>query len=321
VSWRANSAATDLGVVSAGQATGWLLDLAQASSNDRLQAVAFVAANAADSVRIAERLFSLARDQRFTPELRSRAIRWLSEAARREGRSDEADAVLRGLIRASGDAIAVRERAIRELGATDANDAFLRESYRSLSATALKERLIRVLAASRNDANAAWIRGVATDRSEQRELRDRAIRVLGEELNRKADVRSLYASLDDAALKDRVLRVVVESGDSASLRWAREIAFSATEPMEARDRAVRMLAEQGMSSADLGALYERVQEVGLRQRVVRILVERGDDVAVEQLMRIADRDPDPEQRRYVLRRLAETQNPMARKFLENKITR
>jgi hypothetical protein len=321
VTWRAGSMATDLGTVPAAQAAAWLLDVAQGTPDDRLQSVAFVAANAADSVRIADRLFSLTRDKKQRADLRARALRWLGEAARREGRSDEADALQRAIVRDAGDVTSVRERAIRELNATNANDEFLRNVYRDLSVAVLKERIIRMLAASPSDQNVAWIRGVATDRTEQRELRDRAIRVLGEELNRKGDVRALYGALEDPTLKDRVLRVVAAAGDSASARWLREIAVSETEPLEARDRAIRVLAEQGATSADLAALYERVQGMPLRQRVVKLLVERGDDVAIEKLMQIADRDPDPAQRRYVLRRLSETQNPKARVFLENKVVR
>jgi hypothetical protein len=258
VSWRTASAATDLGTVPAAQAAAWLLDLAQNSSNDRLQAVAFVAANSADSARIAERLFSLAGDKRFARDVRSRSLRWLAEAARRENRSDEAERVQRAIIRDAGDAATVRERAIRELEPTEANEAFLRETYRDVSVMVLKERIIRTLAAS---------------------------------------------------------------GDSTSARWLREIAVSSEEPLEARDRALRVLAEQGAPSAELVSLYERVQGPSLRQRVVKVLVERGDDVAIEKLMQIADRDPDPAQRRYVLRRLSEMQNPKARVFLEGKVVR
>jgi len=321
VSWRASSAGTDLGMVPAMQAASWLLDLAQRSSNDRLQAVAFVAANAADSARIAERLFSLARDKRLSADLRARSLRWLAEAARREGRSDEAGRVQQAIIRDAGDATPVRERAIRELEATDANEAFLREAYRDIAVLALKERIIRTLAVSASERNVVWIRGVAADRTEQRQLRDRAIRVLGEELNRKAEVRALYSTLEDATLKDRALRVVAVAGDSGSMRWLRQIAVGTGEPVEARDRAIRVMAEQGATSAELGALYERVEDMPLRQRIVKLLAERGDDVAIEKLMQIADKDPDPNQRRYVLRRLSETQNPKARVFLEKKVVR
>jgi hypothetical protein len=87
------------GTVSAAQAASWLLDLAQKTSSDRLQSVAFVAASAADSARITDRLTTMIRDRNVATDSRTRAIRWLGDAARREGRSADADELLRRLIR------------------------------------------------------------------------------------------------------------------------------------------------------------------------------------------------------------------------------
>jgi SOS response regulatory protein OraA/RecX len=307
----------------------------------------------------------------------------------------------------------VRDRAIRELDATNSNDAFLKDVYRSISETSLRDRIIRALGASRGEPNVSWIRGVVTDRSELRQLRDRALRVLGEEMNRRAEVRALYPSLDDSALKDRALRIVAAGGDSDG-QWLREVALNPREPIEARDRAIRLmaeangpdanewleslvtdrsqplalrdravrvlaergrteflkqayprleaaelkdrvirsvaeanavdaqswlagiaqdaseadaprdravrvLAERGAPTAELANLYDRIQTASIRQRLVRVLVERNDDAAVEKLIAIADGDPDPAMRRYVVRRLAETKSPKARSFLEKKV--
>src|SRR5262249_30392915 len=128
VNWRSRSSATDLGIVSAPDVAAWLIGLApDARVDDQGQTVAFVAANAADSARLAVPLLEIVRNRSLGSDLRGRALRWAAEAARREGRGDEADRTIRAIVRDETDATMVRDRAIRELDVTAANDAFLRE--------------------------------------------------------------------------------------------------------------------------------------------------------------------------------------------------
>jgi hypothetical protein len=287
VHWRPRPGATDLGTVSAPQAATWLLDLAQKTSSDQMQSVAFLAAGAADSTRIADRLLTMVRDRGFPADTRSRAIRWLGDAARREGRSNDADDLLRRLIRSNDETRSVRERAIRELDTTSANEAFLKDAYRTLGETELRERIIRTLGASAKEGNVGWVRGIVTDASQPTELRERALRVLAEDLHRTDEVRTLYASLTESEL---------------------------------RDRAARLLAAD-MNSAELAGFYDREPAVQVKQRLIKVMAERGDQGSVEKLLAIADRDPNPDLRRYATRRLSDTNDPRARAFLEKKVLR
>lgn len=279
VGWRPNDQATDLGEVSAPEAAAWLLDLAPNATQDRVLTTALLAANAALGAEVADRLFSLARDGTLRAETRARVLRWLSEAGRREGKAAQADDLLRALAQDGAEVASVRERAVRELEVTPRNLAFLESLYGRVAERPLKARIVRRIGESRTVESAAWVRRLALDPTEARDLRDRALRALAQQLDRRAEVRDLFGKLEDPELKARALQLVAEAGDSTSVRWLRLVALDDSEPLAARDRAFRILAEQGTTSAELAAFYDRVSSVTLRRRLLRILSERGDEAA------------------------------------------
>jgi hypothetical protein len=304
--------------------------------------------------------------------VRERAVRWLGDIALAEGRGAEADKALKAMASDGNEVVALRERAIRSLGTSSANRAYLRSLYSRISEESLKERILRELGSGATAEDAAWVRDVALDAREATALRERAVRVLGEELGRSGDVRDLYPKLDQSDLKERALRVLAERDDAGAMEWLRHVAEDQSEVVSLRDRAIRLLAERDQltylrqiyprldraelrervlrsaaesgtpeaaawlttivldhtersdlreravrelaeghaSSADLGDLYDGVDVSALKQRLVRLLAERGDDVAVKKLTAIAERDPDPSMRREASRRLGErTRNP------------
>jgi hypothetical protein len=269
--WRPSETSVDLGTVAAPEAALWLLDVAS-DGTEGVARVAFVAASVAEGARIARRLLGMARDRALRPEVRERAVRWVSDVSAREGRGGEADAALRAIAEDGGDVLPVRERAIRELRHTPDNDGYLRDLYRRVGEESLKERILRRLGESPNDQNAAWIRGVALDAREPVPLRERAIRVLGEELDRPEEVRALYGRLEEGALKERALRVAAEQGGDDVGAWLQRIAESPGEPLAARERALRLLGER-RETGYLRAVYPRLGERTLQERVLRSLAE------------------------------------------------
>jgi DNA-binding transcriptional regulator YbjK len=152
---------------------------------------------------------------------------------------------------------------------------------------------------------------VASERGESLTLRERAIRVLGEELNRPQEVRALYARLAEPALRERALRVAVEQGGTAELAWVREVAEDPGEGGGVRDRAIRLLAERG-EMAHLRALYPKLDRLDLRERVIRSVAERHDAEAAAWLADIVldDREQSALRDRAV-RSLADAGTPSA----------
>jgi hypothetical protein len=365
-----NGGARDLGTTGGQQVADFLLDLARTAPESVCFNAMFAAA-IADSARISATLLVIARDRSLRPANREQALKWVARTAPREG--NDVAAGVRVIAADETDHPDVRERAIRVL-AHPADDGFLRDLYGRLRLQALKERVIRVVAESHTPANLEWVERIARDDREQIELRERAIRVLGEDLHETDRLRALYARLGHVDLKDRVIRVVGEHGSEDAIHWIESLAVSRAEPHEARDRALRVLgehggvaylrqiygrledtelqdrvlrevgeaggddnirflravaldaqavgdlrdralrvlAESGMRTAELAGLYDAIADRELRERLIKLLGERGDRAARDKLAAIARDDPDQELRRRALKRLAESGDPRGR---------
>lgn len=372
-----SSADRDLGTVAAADAVAFLLDVA-AVADESVGRHALLAAAIADSSRLAPRLTTMARDKALRPAVREEALRWLGRTALRDGYEAEAERSVQTIAADSGDVIAVRDRAIRLIRGTTASEAFLRSLYSRLSEPALRDRVIRVLGSTPSPTTVAWIEALVLNDNETVALRERALRVLGDEVGDPDRVRAVYGRLRHDALKDRAVRIIGAAGDAASERWLLALAQDSKEPLPARDRAIRLLAEQGnyaqlrelygriqesalkdrvirvtaeaggndnlrflrgivasgtensaardralrtlaqsgLTTADLAALYDSLADHTLRTRVIALLAERGGDAAFDKLARIAREDADPDLRRQAARRLAQSGDPRAQAFFE-----
>jgi hypothetical protein len=315
VEWRADPGVPDLGMVESAEAASWLLDVA-AQGDDDVGRIAFLAADAAADAPIANRLFAMAQDRGLDADVRERAIRWMNGAAEREGKSDAADVVLKQVAESRIEAHAVRERAIRTLRQNAANEAYLRNLYGRLDDRELKERIIRRLGDSPSPDNVEWIGTIATTSGEPLELRERAIRVVGDELDRPDDVRQMFNRLDHPELKERALRVVAEQSGASAGAWLREVAADRGQPMDVRERAVRLIGETA-SASDLLRLYQEVDAVQLRERVVRMAGELETPAATEWLRSVAlDRSAHTEVRERAVRILCEGDGAQARALFQ-----
>ena len=373
----ANASDRDLGTVTASEAAGYLLDLA-ATSDEGIARYALLGAAIADSTRIAARLAALGRDKQLRAAVREEALRWMGRTAARETYEAEAERVLQTIVTDSTDVLAVRDRAVRVLRYAPGSEAFLRGAYARLSEPVLRDRVIRVLGAEPSPTTITWLETLALNENETVSLRERALRALGEDGADPARVRALYPRLQHDALKDRAVRIVGAAGDAASERWLLALVQDAKEPLPARDRAVRLLAEQGnyaqlrdmyartqegtlkdriirvtaeaggsdnlrflrgivaastessaardralrtlaqsgLTTADLAALYDTLGDRTLRSRLIQLLAERGGDAAFDKLVKIAREDPDSDLRRQAARRLAQSGDPRAQAFFE-----
>jgi hypothetical protein len=293
----------NLGVVGAADAVDWLLGVARTAS-EQTASRALLAAAIADSMRISSRIFAIARDRSLPSANREQGLKWATRIAPRES-NDTIDQGVRVIAADESDVPDVRERAIRVLIHPD-DDAFLRQLYGRLTLSQLKERIIRELGDSPSSTNADWIIGVARNEREPVELRDRAIRIVGEDLHDIDRLRAIYPTLANTDLKDRVVRTAAEEGSQASLQWVEAIAENASEPTDVRDRAIRGLGEQGQI-AYLRRVYPRLGTSDLKNRVLRALGEAGGVENLAFLRRVAfDSNENGDLRDRALRTLEES---------------
>jgi hypothetical protein len=278
------AAARDLGTVAAADAAAFLLGVA-GRGDEAIGRHAMLAAAIADSVRVAPRLAAMARDRELRPATREGALRWLARTAERDAYGAEAERVVRAIALDSTDVVSVRDRAIRATRREPAGESFLRELYGRVTESTLRDRIIRVLGESPTAATVAWLEALILNDNETVAARDRALRVLGDELSEPERVRMLYPRLRHDALKERAVRLVGAAGDAASERWLRALVEDAAEPVTARNRAIRVLAELG-DYAHLRAAFARISESLLRERIITTVAEAGGAENTQFLRRV-----------------------------------
>jgi HEAT repeat protein len=273
---------TELGVVSASDVSRYLLDLA-ASGREDVARNGILAASIADSVRIAARLATMARNKSLASSVRESALKWVGRVGRRE---DDRDAirVARTIAEDNDDDINVRERAIRVIGEDDNDSAYLRSLFPRLDEPTLRERIVRVVAENGTRSDMDWIRGIATNKNERVSIRERAVRVLADAGDSRS-LRELYTQLDDATLRERVIRVMADIGDGETKRWLRDIVERSSESAAVRERAIRSLADAGDISY-LQSAYKTLDDEGLRERVIRSVADAGGADAMTWLRNI-----------------------------------
>jgi len=135
----------------------------------------------------------------------------------------------------------VRERAIRILG-EGASLATMRQLYSDVDGSVLKERVLRMAGEQRTSETAEWLEQIATDRDEGTELRDRAIRLLGERPIPTSELAGLYDEVSGYDLRRRLIRVLAERGDETAADKLRDI-MESDSSRELRRYASRRLAE------------------------------------------------------------------------------
>ena len=148
-------------------------------------------------------------------------------------------------------------------------------------------------------------RTILDDRDDQLDVRERAVRVVGEESDGPAYLRSAYARVTESTLRERIVRVVGESGTRADLDWIRNVALDGAERTAIRERAVRTLGEASDAKA-LRELYDRLDDATLRERIVRVMAEVGDNDSRRWLRDLVERKSESSTvRERAIRSLAE----------------
>jgi hypothetical protein len=268
----ARAVRTDLGTVTAQEAADFLIDTGR--RRPELANYAFMAASLGEGARISLALLEHARDLSTDADMRESAVKWIGRTAEREATVARVLPGLRAITQNRNEQVDVRERAVRAIGEFSRGDAELRSMYAALDAPTLRERALRVFAEVGGPANSEFVERVALDAREHLEVRDRAVRLLGDELGNSAAIRALYGRLDHAELRARAVRSIAEHLNSESAGWVRSVAENTNEDHSIRDRAIRTLAEGGYVQ-QVRALYARLNDDELQDRVIRVVAEHG----------------------------------------------
>jgi len=179
------------------------------------------------------------------------------------------------------------------------------------------EKVVYALSQHESSRAMSAVRELVTRTDVSRGVRRQAIYWLGTE-GSAADVstlRALYSQLDDREMRKQIIFVVAEAGGQENRDWLLALATNEDEELELRKNAMYWIGESGASVAQLIRLYDQMHDREMRETLIWVLAENGDNMAIDKLLDIARNDSSVELREKAIFWLGESEDPRAIDFL------
>jgi HEAT repeat protein/TolA-binding protein len=225
------------------------------------------------------------------PGIRGEAMRWLPRVA-----GDNAVPQLEDILRSSTDEQTQRS-AIHALGSIDTERA---------------RRAVRTII-ERNDAAERVRYDAIISLSRDREGRT----LSADEMNY---VRSLYAKLESARLKEAVLTSASRVPTPENQQFLLGIVRNTNETPSLRVTALQRLGRmETVTAVEIAKLYDVADTRSLREQILSALSQRKEPEAIDKMIEIARKDTDPQIRRYAISLLTRSNNARAKQFLQEMI--
>jgi len=216
------------------------------------------------------------------PEVQRQAVFWLSQVG-----TDRAVNALDSILRFSKDPD-IQDKAVFALsqhGSPRAQQALRVYSERAGVPEAAREKAIFWLGQSGSAENAAFLR-------------------------------SLYGRLKSEDLKKKVVFSLSQMGGPENGKWLLGIARDTSQSIEMRKQALFWAGQAGVPIEELTALYANVADRAMREQLVFVYSQRDEPAALDKLIDIARRDPNPELRKRALFWLGQSQDSRAVQVLQ-----
>jgi HEAT repeat protein len=319
--------ATDLGPVSAREASAYLLDLAARGEGEPSRA-AVLPAVLADSTEPWPALLALARDANRPLETRRTAISWLSRGIG-TARPDAAQvtAALLGLVRDQGERQEVRSRALSALARLDGGAGIgpLVALVRPDGDAWLATQALTTLASSGDPRARRFLRETAQSAALGPALQRVAVRGLGRTSYATGEdvaaLRALYGRAENEEVRAEIVRTVGAIGGRENARWLMTVATSESEPAALRRAALRAASRGDVEVGELVSLYDRAADRAVRQELITLLAARTEPAATDKLIAIARSADDRALQRQAINRLSRSDEPRVRQALEGIVGR
>lgn len=150
------------------------------------------------------------------------------------------------------------------------------------------------------------------------ELKANAIFWLGQEHGGEniGYLKEIYPRLKSDELKEKVIFSIAQNDDRASRQWLMDLALNGSEPMEMRKKALFWAGQKGdVAIADLVKLYNTMGVREMKEQLIFAYSQRHESAAVDQLMVIAEKEPDKELRDKAIFWLGQSKDPRVPEFL------
>ena len=188
----------------------------------------------------------------------------------------------------------------------------------------LQEKAIFALSQHSGGRAAAALRAYVERKDAPEEMREKAVFWLGQsnDAENPAFLRQVYSRTTSRALKQKILSALSQSHGRDNQQFLLDVARNKDEEIEVRKQALFWAGQSGsVSSADLSSLYATIPDRQMREQIIFVLSQRNNDAAaMDKLIEIARRDPDPELRKRALFWVGQSKDPRATQLLQDILT-
>jgi HEAT repeat protein len=130
-------------------------------------------------------------------------------------------------------------------------------------------------------------------------------------------LRSLYGKLKSQDLKKKVLFSLSQMGGEENGRWLLGVARDTSQSLEMRKQALFWAGQGGVSIGELTKLYANVSDKEMREQLIFVYSRRDEPAALDQLIDIAKRDPNPDLKKRALFWLGQSEDSRAVQALQD----
>ena len=131
-----------------------------------------------------------------------------------------------------------------------------------------------------------------------------------------AFLRSLYARLKNENLKKKVVFSLSQMGGPENGKWLLGLARDPSQGIEMRKQALFWAGQAGVPITELTGLYAQVGDQAMREQLIFVYSQRNEPAALDKLIDIAKRDPNPELRKRAFFWLGQSEDSRAVQALQ-----
>lgn len=255
--------------------------------------------------------------------LREKAVFLLSQK-----RTSETEDLLIDIIK-NDPSPSVRGQAVFWMGQvkTDRAAAALEEIALSAPDMDLRVKAMHALHEHGSARSSALLRRLAESAQTPENVREQAIFWLGQrQSGENAEfLRGLFDRIGKGERNDDVRKKILFSLSQMRAfgndRWLLNIALDTANSEDLRGHALWTAGQAGIAGSELVAVYDRVTDRAVKEKLIWVLSESKDRVATDKLVDIAQKDRDLEMRKKALFWLGQKNDPRVRQILMDILTK
>ena len=181
----------------------------------------------------------------------------------------------------------------------------------------LREKAIHALHEHNSPRAAALLRRLAESAQTPEHVREQTIFWIGQRRSQEnADfLRALFAKTDDDDLRKKILFSLSQMRAFGNDRWLLAIALDESNSADLRGHALWTAGQAGIAGSELVAVYDRLSDPEVKEKLIWVMSESGDRAATDKLIVIARQDPNPEMRKKALFWLGQKNDPRVKQLL------